>query len=118
MGAAGVRIGDAVARRSPEVLQIAVSSMRDAVNEARHALATGGVVLLSPGAPSFDRYKNWEERSEDFTAIVKDLDRKRSGMSEPVGASGAWGGNRTHDLRITNALLYRLSYPGAGSNST
>ena len=68
MGAAGVRIGDAVARRSPEVLQIAVSSMRDAVNEARHALATGGVVLLSPGAPSFDRYKNWEERSEDFTA--------------------------------------------------
>ena len=71
MGAAGVRIGDAVARRSPEVLQISVSSMRDAVNEARHALATGGVVLLSPGAPSFDRYKNWEERSEDFTAIVE-----------------------------------------------
>ena len=31
---------------------------------------------------------------------------------------GAWGGNRTHDLRITNALLYRLSYPGARSNST
>jgi hypothetical protein len=31
---------------------------------------------------------------------------------------GAWGGNRTHDLRITNALLYRLSYPGASSNST
>ena len=31
---------------------------------------------------------------------------------------GAWGGNRTHDLRITNALLYRLSYPGARCNST
>jgi hypothetical protein len=30
--------------------------------------------------------------------------------------NGAWGGNRTHDLRITNALLYRLSYPGANSN--
>ncbi len=73
MGAAGTRIGEEVARHSPEVLQIAVPSMRDAVNEARHSLATGGVVLLSPGAPSFDQYKNWEERSEDFTRIVKEL---------------------------------------------
>ena len=29
------------------------------------------------------------------------------------GQSGAQGGNRTHDLRITSALLYRLSYLGA-----
>ncbi len=28
-------------------------------------------------------------------------------------AAGAQGGNRTHDLRITSALLYRLSYLGA-----
>gem|GEM_PF-3723869 len=27
----------------------------------------------------------------------------------------AWEGIRTLDLRITNALLYRLSYPGAES---
>ena len=27
----------------------------------------------------------------------------------------AQGGNRTRDLRITSALLYRLSYLGAGS---
>jgi hypothetical protein len=25
---------------------------------------------------------------------------------------GAWEENRTPDLRITSALLYRLSYPG------
>jgi UDP-N-acetylmuramoylalanine-D-glutamate ligase len=29
--------------------------------------------LLSPAAPSFDLYKNWEERSDDFTAIVRNL---------------------------------------------
>jgi hypothetical protein len=29
--------------------------------------------------------------------------------------SGAWEEIRTPDLRITNALLYRLSYPGAKS---
>ncbi len=34
--------------------------------------------------------------------------------NSPKG-SGAWEGIRTLDLRITNALLYRLSYPGAES---
>jgi hypothetical protein len=32
--------------------------------------------------------------------------------------TGAWEEIRTPDLRITNALLYRLSYPGAESNIT
>ena len=73
MGAAGHRIGQEVARLSPEILQIAVTSIHDAVHEARRALGTGGVVLLSPGAPSFDQYTNWEERSEDFTRIVNEL---------------------------------------------
>ena len=31
---------------------------------------------------------------------------------------GAWEEIRTPDLRITNALLYRLSYPGASSKDT
>jgi UDP-N-acetylmuramoylalanine--D-glutamate ligase len=73
MGEAGRRIGDEVAQLSPELLQIPVTAMRDAVSEARQALGTGGVVLLSPGAPSFNLYKNWEERSEDFTSTVLEL---------------------------------------------
>jgi UDP-N-acetylmuramoylalanine--D-glutamate ligase len=75
LGEAGRRIGDEVARRAPYILQIPVTSMREAVLEARQALGTGGVVLLSPGAPSFDQYKNWEERSDDFTSIVRELTR-------------------------------------------
>ncbi len=31
---------------------------------------------------------------------------------------GAWEEIRTPDLRITNALLYRLSYPGATKKTT
>lgn len=73
MGAAGRRISEAVTRRSPDVAQIAVLSMHDAVIEARGALRNGGVILLSPGAPSFGQYMNWEERSDDFTAIVRGL---------------------------------------------
>ena len=33
-------------------------------------------------------------------------------------ATGAQDENRTHDLRITSALLYRLSYLGKASYST
>jgi UDP-N-acetylmuramoylalanine--D-glutamate ligase len=73
MGEAGQRIGEAVTRRSSDIPQIRVTSMRAAVTEARSALSDGGVVLLSPAAPSFDQYKNWKERSDDFTAIVLDL---------------------------------------------
>ena len=35
-------------------------------------------------------------------------------MASELGFCGAQSGNRTHDLRITSALLYRLSYLGAG----
>jgi UDP-N-acetylmuramoylalanine--D-glutamate ligase len=73
MGAAGRRIGDELLKLTRGVQQIEVSTMRQAVERARSALNDGGVVLLSPGAPSFDQYKNWEERSEDFTGIVHEL---------------------------------------------
>ena len=34
---------------------------------------------------------------------------------ETSAANGAQDENRTHDLRITSALLYRLSYLGNGA---
>jgi UDP-N-acetylmuramoylalanine--D-glutamate ligase len=73
MGNAGARISDEVHQRRPGFAQHIASSMREAVEAARASLETGGVVLLSPAAPSFDRYHNWEERSDDFTAIVRTL---------------------------------------------
>jgi UDP-N-acetylmuramoylalanine--D-glutamate ligase len=72
MGDAGQRLGTALARRSG-VAQHRAEHMADAVRLATSSLAHGGVVLLSPAAPSFDQYQNWEERSDDFTAIVRAL---------------------------------------------
>ena len=72
MGDAGKRLGTALAQRSG-VTQHHVNEMADAVRVARSSLRHGGVVLLSTAAPSFDQYRNWEERSDDFTAVVRSL---------------------------------------------
>jgi UDP-N-acetylmuramoyl-L-alanine---L-glutamate ligase len=72
-GNAGLRISDEVRSRRKDLVQHSADSMLEAVELARAALGEGGVVLLSPAAPSFDRYRNWEERSEDFTHIVRTL---------------------------------------------
>ena len=70
MGAAGRRIGDALRARTSAFDPQSVDSMDDALERAHAFLISGGVVLLSPGAPSFDRYQNWRERSEDFIRAV------------------------------------------------
>ncbi|HTT59146.1 MAG TPA: UDP-N-acetylmuramoyl-L-alanine--D-glutamate ligase [Acidimicrobiales bacterium] len=73
MGNAGLRIGDAVTQRCHRITRHSAASMEEGVRLARAALVHGGVVLLSPAAPSFDQYHNWEERSADFARIVRSL---------------------------------------------
>jgi UDP-N-acetylmuramoylalanine--D-glutamate ligase len=75
MGDAGARIAEALRQLRPDIEQHGVASMREAVDLGRRTLTTGGVVLLSPGAPSFDRYRNWEQRSDDFVAAVRESTR-------------------------------------------
>jgi UDP-N-acetylmuramoylalanine--D-glutamate ligase len=70
MGDAGGRVIDLVLELSPALAHATFATMDEAIQLARRFLSGGGVVLLSPGAPSFDRYKNWEERSHDFTRAV------------------------------------------------
>jgi UDP-N-acetylmuramoyl-L-alanine---L-glutamate ligase len=44
--------------------------MREATRLAAELLQPGGVVLLSPAAPSFSQYANFEERGDDFAALA------------------------------------------------
>ena len=44
--------------------------MAAAVAQARVFARPGSAVLLSPAAPSYDTYRNFEERGDDFRALV------------------------------------------------
>jgi UDP-N-acetylmuramoylalanine--D-glutamate ligase len=72
----GARLLDAVSRRqSPNSIGggpqlVEVSNIDDAVDEARQVLRGTGVVLLSPAAPSYGRFRSFEERGDRFRTAV------------------------------------------------
>ena len=48
-------------------------SAREAVEIAYHLAKKGSTVLLSPACASFDLFKNYEDRGDQFKAAVKEL---------------------------------------------
>lgn len=48
----------------------AATDLADAVDKARAALPAGGVILLSPGAPSFGPYRNYVARGRHFAELA------------------------------------------------
>jgi UDP-N-acetylmuramoylalanine--D-glutamate ligase len=49
-----------------------VDDLVAAVHRARDLTPPGGVVLMSPGAPSYGRFRNYEHRSEVYAQAIKD----------------------------------------------
>ncbi|POY36719.1 UDP-N-acetylmuramoyl-L-alanine--D-glutamate ligase [Solitalea longa] len=49
------------------------ASAKEAVNVAYHLAAKGETVLLSPACASFDLFKSYEDRGDQFKATVKEL---------------------------------------------
>ncbi len=49
------------------------SNMEDAVHKAAGNASSGDVVLLSPACASFDMFKNYEDRGDQFKSIVHNL---------------------------------------------
>lgn len=61
-------VADAFAGICPVVT---VESMKDAVAAAASMAKAGAAVLLSPGCTSYDWYRNYNERGDDFQAQVR-----------------------------------------------
>lgn len=49
--------------------------LREAVNRAWSEAQAGEVVLLSPGCASFDQFKSFEDRGEQFSGFVRDIQK-------------------------------------------
>lgn len=72
----GPRIGEAVRQtRAPHVETIDVPDLRAGVAAAHQWCQGQGVVLLSPAAPSFGRFRDYRERSSVFADAVRSLSR-------------------------------------------
>jgi UDP-N-acetylmuramoylalanine--D-glutamate ligase len=54
-------------------LMMDTTSAIDAVKAAFHFSEKGDVVLLSPACASFDLFKNYEDRGNQFKLAVKEL---------------------------------------------
>lgn len=68
MGPSGQRIYDQLIANGCATA-LYVTSMVDAVRIARERTPDGGVVLLSPAAPSYDQYKDFTARGQAFAAL-------------------------------------------------
>lgn len=73
IGDAAGEVQEAFARHAPDVEVHAANSMAEAVASAKNVAVSGDVVLLSPACASFDWYRSYGERGDDFIACVASL---------------------------------------------
>jgi UDP-N-acetylmuramoylalanine--D-glutamate ligase len=71
MGANGTRIAETLEATGPLPYRLQrCGSLADAVAGARATTPVGGAVLLSPGAPSFDAFRDYAARGRAFAALA------------------------------------------------
>jgi UDP-N-acetylmuramoylalanine--D-glutamate ligase len=70
-GANGARIVERLCQiESPGFMLVSAPTLADVLASARPLTPAGGVILLSPGAPSFDQYHDYAERGREFARLA------------------------------------------------
>ncbi len=75
----GERIAESIRERrgaSEAPVLLEAGDLDEAVAAARRVTAPGGVILLSPAAPSYGSFRNFEERGEVFARIAGSLETR------------------------------------------
>ena len=72
-GTASDKIKKELLKINSKILITEVTSMKDAVKEAKNKSGKKDIVLLSPAATSFNLFKNEFDRGEQFKKFVKEL---------------------------------------------
>ncbi|ODT67014.1 MAG: UDP-N-acetylmuramoylalanine--D-glutamate ligase [Pelagibacterium sp. SCN 63-23] len=68
----GDRLAHAAAIAAPEILQIAAENLEHAIANLTGQRQHFDTLILSPGAPSYNQFKNFEERGARFVALCKE----------------------------------------------
>ena len=68
----GRRLAEAIEEEGGKA--VTAKNMKDAVQKASSLARFGDIVLLSPAAPSYGEYKNFQERGLDFLKCVDELE--------------------------------------------
>ena len=84
MGANGERIAQVLRESGGRYRLASAGTLGEAVALARKLIAEGGVVLLSPGAPSFDQFRDYAERGCAFARLAG-FDPATIGVIEGLG---------------------------------
>jgi UDP-N-acetylmuramoylalanine--D-glutamate ligase len=69
---------DAIARAVGDAVKVArAASMEDAVRKARELAERGDAVLLSPACSSFDMFRDYKHRGDEFVRAVRALEARK-----------------------------------------
>lgn len=67
-------IAEALAKNNFDMTAVTeAADLNEAVSMCKSSAAAGDVVVLSPGCPSFDMFKNFYDRGDQFKRIVEEL---------------------------------------------
>jgi UDP-N-acetylmuramoylalanine--D-glutamate ligase len=91
MGSNGARIAEALRAAGVACPLTLVDNLAAAVAQARACTPAAGVILLSPGAPSFDQFKDYAERGRRFSALAG-FDSAGIASIDGLGIEGTQGG--------------------------